>query len=668
MESKSDGTSVPAFIELQPVGHKKHKVRAKQLRRMEKIDRDSIPDYATDPSMSEVGIPPFLQDSYLNGCPPPRITELRPWQKNLFIQSEWRSGQNAVILVPTSGGKTLAAEVAIAQLLDKDPNSKSIYALPFVSLASEKTTDLRRRFHEHLVRPFYQNVGGSDFRRGSIAVCTYEKVHSLLNLAIKEKYVNTVKLVVIDEVHMIGEEHRGSVVEAIIVKLKLLRSLYDIRIIGLTATLNASDATTLSKWICGFTYLCNARPTRISHYFKSANGDLFLFTEKGEQRKVTTLTSVAEDVKHILHPIRTALAKEPSSICLIFVNTRKMTATVASFIAAHICDTSPALPAAQMPNARLIASRNLLIERLAKTDAGLDSILGKCVANGVAFHHAGMLLEERKLIEDAARDSTISVIVATTTLSAGINIKSVSRVIIHDIYRRGRQPIPTSVYVQMAGRAGRDEKGGGCVIVLASVDDEAERKDALELAKQNLDSLNPQLLRNNAADRYFLQCLACGLVSPDDGLSNFVNACFEVHLGISGIEEKMTEIADRLRFHGLIEAEGVAPTPLGRSIASASLSIEEGLEVKAAIDNLQQNLRLKDDVHLLYLCVPPSTVSGEATPSYDCEIWENLVSEHKEVVQLISGLDAALFERHIVMTLRNGGKKMNRDEMAQRDR
>ncbi|OHS96685.1 Type III restriction enzyme, res subunit family protein [Tritrichomonas foetus] len=735
------------IIEIRPSNTSRPPRKIKKLRHTQKTERIIPIEYITNAEFTEARIPPFLQNSYLIGQPPPRITSLRDWQRDLFLSKEWKENRSSIVLVPTSGGKTLAADVAIAQQLASDENSKIIYALPFVSLASEKTNEFRFRFPDFHVRPFYQNVGGHDFRRGSIAICTYEKVHSLLNCAIKDNYIEKFKTVIIDEIHMIGEGQRGAIIEAMIVKLLLLRPRVDIRIIGLTATLNKEDANRLSCWINGFTHFCAARPSRIKHYYKGSDGQLFL-NDGGNSKRVVKIQSIAEDVKHILSPIRNSLKQHPSSTVLVFVNTRKQTVTVAKFIAHYLysdnlstnttnttsinpnsssntninsnpitnanpktdADTvltnfhnnhsavsSPLpesmyrssnyinvngcndlnninLPILKPPDRRMQSARDFLVQRLSRTETGLDASLGECVKNGVAFHHAGMLLEERKLIEDAARDSTISVIVATTTLSAGINIRSVARVIIYDMYRMGpnrkRQLIPAAVYTQMAGRAGRDESQGGDVFVLGQFGDEQEKNDALKLSTQKLDDVQPQLLQEGISDRFFLQCLAAGLLPPEDGALKFVETCLESF--INGNEERNKEIAEkikeRLRKYSLIMNDSDVPTSLGQAIAGSSLSIEEGLELKASINRLQTNLCLRDEVHLLYLCVPPSAVSMESTPSYESDIWHQLHNEHKDVFKLITTMDGNGLERHIILTIQNGGKRMNRCQMEHRDR
>ena len=97
------------------------------------------------------------------------------------------------------------------------------------------------------------NVGGNDFHRGQIAVCTFEKAHSIINSALTGGYANQIKLIIIDEVHMIGDEFRGPVIEALIVKAMLMKN--NPRIIGMTATVNQKDAIRLSKWINGFPFI-----------------------------------------------------------------------------------------------------------------------------------------------------------------------------------------------------------------------------------------------------------------------------------------------------------------------------------------------------------------------------------------------------------------------------
>jgi replicative superfamily II helicase len=146
-----------------------------------------IPDpshFATTPHLNQFDIPAFLQQSYLKGKGGSTIVSLREWQQSLFSNINWKNKKNLVLFIPTSGGKTVVSDVAIAQTLVEDPKAKCIYALPFVAVANEKYRDYKSRFQYHQVRPFYQNIGGSDFRHGNIAICTFEKVHGILNTSV----------------------------------------------------------------------------------------------------------------------------------------------------------------------------------------------------------------------------------------------------------------------------------------------------------------------------------------------------------------------------------------------------------------------------------------------------------------------------------------------------
>src|SRR3989338_7299570 len=105
--------------------------------------------------------------------------------------------------------------------------------------------------------------------------------------------------------------------------------------------------------------------------------------------------------------------------------------------------------------------------------------LSLCVKKGIAFHHAGLLQEQRELIEEEFKKGNIKIICATPTLAAGISFPAF-RVIIKSLKRYsehwGMDWISVLEYLQMAGRAGRPEyETKGEVISIAK--NNAEKED-----------------------------------------------------------------------------------------------------------------------------------------------------------------------------------------------
>lgn len=679
-------------VELRVYKKPRRKVKRtkKQIEFLKKLkDKPKKPDeYTVDEEMTALGIPPFLQHAYLNGIPQPTITKLRDWQIELCKSESWKNRDNTVILVPTSGGKTVAADLAIADELFKDKKSKIIYALPFVALANEKYTEYEQRFFEFQVRPYYQNIGGSDFRRGNIAICTYEKAHALINAAISGGYHHQIKLIVIDEVHMLGDESRGATIEALILKAKLMNNKP--RIITLTATINDYDAKKLAAWIRGVPFIWKARPTPIKQIIKKMDGSLNVINNDGKLHKFVTVKSVPEDKDHLMPLIRTLLSKKSDSSLLVFVNSRNETISTSFLVAKYMYNDNIGLPKLPPPSEELIAKRNKLIKDLASNSGILDENVANCIKAGVLFHHAGLLMEDRKLIEQAARDKVINVLIATTTLSAGVNIHGVARVIINGIYRfvnRKKVLIPESQFTQMVGRAGRSGLPGEAYII-AKYNTDREINDIIKLSKNVIPNITSHLLDGETTDRFFLQCLAIKLVNPDNGLRSFVENGFvfapdpdkqpkneeqdflskfepedqqEVKIDPelnAKINELCVKVSKRMKEDGVIDEE-MRVTKFGMAVAGSSLSVDEGKLLKQMITKTEENLCISDEIHLLSLCVSSNSVAASVkSMSYDSDQWIKIFHDHKHVIRIVTGMKEAQIAHmeDLAKIYGNGGK------------
>lgn len=82
--------------------------------------------------------------------------------------------------------------------------------------------------------------------------------------------------------------------------------------------------------------------------------------------------------------------------------------------------------------------------------------MSKAVTYACAFHHAGLTTEERDIVEASFKTGALKVIVATSTLSSGVNLPA-RRVLIRSPLFGGKQ-MSSLTYRQMIGRAGRTGK------------------------------------------------------------------------------------------------------------------------------------------------------------------------------------------------------------------
>ena len=210
------------------------------------------------------------------------VNSIYPWQSSCLLGRGLLSGEkNLVYTAPTGGGKSLVADVLMLKRVIEDPGKKAILALPYVALVQEKlkwlrravdgvcknveqsdqTPDQHRRWRRnHTSVRVVGFFGGSKARATwadvDIAVCTIEKVDSLtssdhygpykadtkvqanalVNTAIEDCTIDDLSIVVLDELHMIDDDHRGYLLE--LMATKLLSLQHGVQIVGMSATLS----------------------------------------------------------------------------------------------------------------------------------------------------------------------------------------------------------------------------------------------------------------------------------------------------------------------------------------------------------------------------------------------------------------------------------------------
>jgi DNA polymerase theta len=141
-----------------------------------------------------------------------------------------------------------------------------IFVLPFVSLIAEKERKLTKlceilglkfqSIHSHKRAQFSEDMP-------NLILCTVEKANQLINKIIETKQIHKVCCLAVDELHLIGDEQRGYLMELILSKLCFLK---DVQIIAMSATF--PNIRQVAQWLNSELYITDFRPVKVDEYIK----------------------------------------------------------------------------------------------------------------------------------------------------------------------------------------------------------------------------------------------------------------------------------------------------------------------------------------------------------------------------------------------------------------
>ncbi len=371
-----------------------------------------------------------------------------------------QNGKSIVVCAPTGAGKTCIAQSAIHLALEQ--GHRIFYTTPLKALSNQKFYDFSRLYGEDKVGLL---TGDTTINRGAqIVIMTTEVFRNMLygtTFGSLKDNLENVKYVVLDEVHYMNDEQRGTVWEESIIYCPT-----NIQIIALSATVaNSAQLTGWINTVHSKTELVytDFRPVPLRfNYFDSSqpHNILPLLTPEGQLNRKIRPESRFKHFKSSKGP------RNPVTDIVLALNDKKMLPAIYFTFSRRKCDE----------NAKKCVGLNLLSgEEYAKVCEIVENYIAEnpyldnnphieLLKSGVASHHAGLLPGWKVLVEQLFQKGLIKVVFATETLAAGINMPA-RTTIISSVSKRGdngHRMLTANEFLQMSGRAGRrgmDEVG-----------------------------------------------------------------------------------------------------------------------------------------------------------------------------------------------------------------
>lgn len=370
------------------------------------------------------------------------------------------NGESVVVCAPTGAGKTVIAQHAINNALKQ--SCRIFYTTPLKALSNQKFYDFCEQYGADKVGLL---TGDTSINRGAqIVIMTTEVFRNMLygtNFGAVADNLKDVRYVVLDEVHYMNDEQRGTVWEESIIYCPT-----NIQIIALSATVaNCDELTNWINTVHSKTKLVNTdfRPVPLRFFYFDSSQPyklLPLLTPDGklnnkikpekpqwargkDKRKKTYVKQIIQNLadNDMLPAIYFTFSRkkcdEQMEKCSgLGLNTRKEQEEIKAFIEEFIAE-----------NPHLYGNKHI-----------------EYLIQGVASHHAGLLPAWKNLVEKLFQKGLIKVVFATETLAAGINMPARSTVISSTSKRTdsGHRMLTANEFLQMSGRAGRrgmDEVG-----------------------------------------------------------------------------------------------------------------------------------------------------------------------------------------------------------------
>lgn len=407
---------------------------------------------------------------------------LDPFQERAIahLQDE----RSVLVAAPTGTGKTIIADWIVEVALQA--GKQVIYTAPIKALSNQKYRDYCRLHGE-------QNVGlvTGDLVIRRDAPCLVMTTEILRNMLLGGEKLTNLHAVVVDEIHFLDDRERGTVWEEMLIYLP-----QHVLIVALSATLPNLDE--FSAWLSHVrerpveVIIEEVRAVPLDYYFAVAGHDLMTLSQFAHKAKQHMSAPRSDDAdgggrggrggrsgkgrgrgreqergrdrrerrgRHTsrTHPIDVfkMVRHENWLPMLYFVFSRGDAERFARALALRF--------RAELLSADEVDEVDAFL-READVGPALDPEVAQMYRQGIGFHHAGLHVQLKAIVEELYERKLIKCLFCTSTFALGINMPA-RTVVFHGLMKfdgEAVRPLSTRGFMQKAGRAGRrglDESG-----------------------------------------------------------------------------------------------------------------------------------------------------------------------------------------------------------------
>ena len=381
--------------------------------------------------------------------------------------------QNLLIALPTGTGKTLLGELALLSSLEREPGLVC-YVAPYVALGRQVAEKISRhtptnvRVHR-LVGEYQEPEHLDPENRPEVVIATPERFDAILRL--RPDLFPTIRCVVFDEAHIVGNDQRGIRLEGVITRLRLaaLRGPQVPRFVLLSAVLSNADA--LAKWI-GIESTNVIRGT-----WRPSAKRLLRWTEDGRLRLHSGDDPLRNNPSEVLGSTLLPWPNRAFYRARHFGSIKKQEPEALKNIAfladleyeryqqpiLCVCSTRPKT----RHLAHQIGQRFESIESLPKPIKSITDMIAQkypylrplkeTLQRGVAYHNSSLPHDVREGIERAVENRVLKVVAATTTLAEGVDLPFRVTILADWLTFDGdkSRPMESLLFKNIAGRCGR---------------------------------------------------------------------------------------------------------------------------------------------------------------------------------------------------------------------